>query len=373
MKIVKILILILLFFSTLNSFELKNNPVEEVKWGSGETLIGFLKEHELPLNLYYNLDGEDKKLMMQIQEGVTCYIAKDCCGNIYQAVIPLNEELEIHIFKDISNKYQLDIIPIKYTTKKVKKLITIDGTFSNSIVEATDNYPLAVKLHRIYKGIVNFKKLKKGDKVAVVYIDKSWMGKKFGTQKVLATYLEHRGKKIYRFLYDGRYYDEKATIKRKVSSFIVPCRYRRISDGFTEKRWHPILHRYRAHHGIDYANRVGTPIKATFDGIVTYVGRRGGYGKFIKIKHPNGYESVYGHLSRYKVKRGQRVKKGQLIALMGNTGLSTGPHLHFGIKLNGRWINPAKKIVIIKRSSSKLRRKIMVIVRKYKKELDSLK
>jgi len=370
---IKIIFFILLFISGLSSFELKNNPVEEVKWKSGETLLGFLQKYDLPQDLYYNLDGEDKKLMMQIREGATCYIAKDCCQNIYQAVIPLNEELEIHIYKDISNKYQLDIIPIKYSTKKMKKLITINDTFSKSILKATENYPLAINLQRIFKRVINFKKLKKGDQVGVVYIDKSWMGKKFGTQKVLAAYIKHRGKKIYRFLYKGRYYDEKATIRRKVSSFIVPCRYRRISDKFTKKRWHPILHRYRAHHGIDYANKRGTPIRATYDGVVTYVGRRGGYGKFIKIKHPNGYESVYGHLSRYKVKRGQRVKKGQVIAAMGSTGLSTGPHLHFGIKLNGRWINPANKIVIVKSSTNKLKRKILAVVRKYKKELDSLK
>ena len=373
LKIFKILFIILLVSSVVDSFELKNNPVEEVKWKSGETLLGFLEENDLPLNLYYDLSGEDKKVIMDIQEGANCYIARDCCGNIYQAVIPLNEELEVHIFKDISNKYQLDIIPIKYTTKKIKKLIEIDSIFSKSILDATSNYPLAMKLTRIFKGAVNFKKIKKGDKVGVIYIDKSWMGEKFGTQKVLATYYEHKGKRIYRFLYNGRYYDQKATIRKKVSTFIVPCRYRRISDKFTEKRWHPILKIYRPHHGIDYANRVGTPIYATYNGIVTYVGWRGGYGRFIKIKHPNGYESVYGHLSKYKVKKGQRVKRGQVIAAMGSSGLSTGPHLHFGIKLNGKWINPANKIVIVTQSKSKLRKKILRVVAKYQKELKSLK
>ena len=369
----RFIFILLLAISFLNSFELKNNPVDEVKWERGETLLGFLEQNGLPLNLYYDLDGEDKKVIMQIREGATCYIARDCCGNIYQAVIPLNEELEIHISKNISGKYQLDIIPIKYTTKRIKKLINIDSTFSNSIVKATSNYPLALKLQRIFKGAVNFKTLKKGDKVGVIYIDKSWMGKKFGTQKVLGAFVEHRGKRVYRFYYKGRYYDEKATIRRKTSTFIVPCRYRRISDRFTRKRWHPILKRYRPHHGIDYANRRGTPIKATYNGIVTYRGWRGGYGKFIKIKHPNGYESVYGHLSRYRVKKGQRVKRGQIIALMGSTGLSTGSHLHFGIKRNGRWINPANKIVIVKSNRSKLRKHILATIAPVKKELKKLK
>jgi murein DD-endopeptidase MepM/ murein hydrolase activator NlpD len=373
LKVFKSIFILLLAISYLNSFKLKNNPVKEFKWKSGETLLGFLEKQELPLKLYYDLDGEDKKVIMQIREGTTCYIAKDCYGNIYQAIIPLNEELEVHISKSISDKYQLDIIPIKYSTKKIKKLISITSTFSKSITDSTENYLLALKLQRIFKGTIKFKSLKKGDKVGVIYIDKSWMGKKFGTQKVIGAFLEHKGKRTYRFLYKGRYYDEKATIRRKVSTFIVPCRYRRISDKFTRKRWHPILKRYRPHHGIDYANRRGTPIKATYDGIVTYRGRRGGYGKFIKIRHPNGYESVYGHLSRYKVRKGQRVKRGQVIGLMGSTGLSTGSHLHFGIKLNGRWINPANKIVIVKRTTKKLRKHILATIAPIKKSLKELK
>ncbi len=373
MKIFQILFIIMIGIVSLNSFELKNNPVEFVKWKNGETLLNFLEENSLPLKLYYDLSEEDKKVITQIFEGANCYIAKDCCGEIYQAVIPLNEELEVHIYKSISGDYKLEIIPISYTTKKIKKVIKIKSVFSKDIVDATDNYKLALNLQRILKSKVNFSKLKKGDKLGVIYIDKSWMGKKFGTQKVLATFFEHKGKKVYQFLYKGRYYDQKARVRKQVSTFILPCRYRRISDKFTKKRWHPILHRYRPHNGIDYANRIGTPIHATYGGRVRYAGWVRGYGKYIEIKHPRGYTSVYGHLSKIKVKVGQKVKRGQLIGNMGSTGLSTGSHLHFGIKLNGVWINPANKIVIVKNNRSKLQRKILAAVKKYKQELDKLK
>jgi murein DD-endopeptidase MepM/ murein hydrolase activator NlpD len=198
------------------------------------------------------------------------------------------------------------------------------------------------------------------------------MGRIFGTQEIVAAFIKNGGKKKYQFLYDGNHYDEKARLKRRDSYFIVPCRYRRISSRFSKKRWHPIKKRYRPHHGIDYANRVGTPIKATYSGRVTFVGRKGGYGKTIIIKHPNGYQSLYAHLHRYRVKKNQRVKRGQFIALMGNTGLSTGPHLHFGVKYRGRWINPARKIVIVKKTSKKTKAKVLKVVNKYIPILDSL-
>jgi hypothetical protein len=102
------------------------------------------------------------------------------------------------------------------------------------------------------------------------------------------------------------------------------------------------LHRYRPHHGTDFGARRGTPLLAVNDGKVIFAGWMGGYGKVVKIKHAGGYISLYAHQSRIRVKRGQRVKKGQIIGYVGSTGRSTGPHLHFGLMKNGRWIDPMK-------------------------------
>ena len=372
MEKIKLFLFLVLFSVASYAFTLKTNKVEEKKWQESETLLKFLKENSLPLKLYYELDDEDKKIMHDINVGTTYYIAKDCSNQVYQAVIPLNEELEIHIYKDISNQYRLEIIPINYIQKTLKVKIKIDSSFLESVTKVTHNYPMALNLQKILKDKVNFKRLKKGDEVAIIYKEKTWMNKKFGTQRVLATYFKHKNKKIYKFFYKGKYYDKNAKVTVKRSSFITPCRYRRISSRFTRKRWHPILRRYRPHHGIDYANRVGTPIWATYNGVVRHAGWVRGYGRYIEIKHPNGYISVYGHLSRIKVKKGQRVKTHQTIGLMGNSGMSTGPHLHFGIKKNGRWINPANKIIITKYPNKKLRRKILVQIRKYKSILDKL-
>ncbi len=106
-------------------------------------------------------------------------------------------------------------------------------------------------------------------------------------------------------------------------------------------RFHPILKRKRMHHGLDFLANTGEKIYAPGDGIVSYVGTRGGYGKVVRINHGYGYETLYAHLSKYKVKKGQKVKRGDIIALSGNSGsLSTGPHLHYEVRHNGICLNP---------------------------------
>lgn len=138
---------------------------------------------------------------------------------------------------------------------------------------------------------------------------------------------------------DG-YFDQNGKSIR--SAFLkAPLQFKRISSFFTKKRYHPILKYYRAHEGIDYAAPLGTPVSAIGDGIVKKAQYSGGFGNLIIIKHTNGYESYYGHLSKYGrgIKRGARVKQGQLIAYVGSTGLSTGPHLDFRMKTPKGFIN----------------------------------
>ncbi len=139
--------------------------------------------------------------------------------------------------------------------------------------------------------------------------------------------------------YRGEYYDDTGTSLRK--SFLKsPLKVYRITSRFTERRYHPILKIYRPHHGVDYAAPRGTPVHALGDGVVTFAGWKGGYGKYIRIKHPNEFQTGYGHLSRIAVSAGQTVKQGQVIGYVGATGLATGPHLHFEMFKSGRFVNP---------------------------------
>ncbi len=121
---------------------------------------------------------------------------------------------------------------------------------------------------------------------------------------------------------------------------IDPIRGGIITDGFG-MRFHPILHMRLMHDGIDLVADVGTNVHATGDGVVTYVGPRGGYGNVVEIDHGFGYSTLYGHLEKALVREGQKVKRGQVIALSGDTGLSTGPHLHYEVIKNGIHVNPA--------------------------------
>lgn len=128
--------------------------------------------------------------------------------------------------------------------------------------------------------------------------------------------------------------------------FLYPLRYTRISSVFTTARFHPILKRHRPHNGVDFAAPRGTLVRAVADGTVTYAGREGGFGRLIRIDHADGYRTEYAHLDSLAtgIRRGQRVKRGQKIGRVGSTGLATGPHLHFGLIKNGRYVNPLKNL-----------------------------
>jgi murein DD-endopeptidase MepM/ murein hydrolase activator NlpD len=120
-----------------------------------------------------------------------------------------------------------------------------------------------------------------------------------------------------------------------------PLNYRRITSFFTRRRWHPILKIFRPHLGIDYAAPSGTPVDTIGDGTILFAGWEGGFGRFIKIRHPNGYTSTYGHLSKYAkgIRSGARVSRGQVVGYVGSSGLSTGPHLDFRLMQGNQFIN----------------------------------
>lgn len=151
---------------------------------------------------------------------------------------------------------------------------------------------------------------------------------------------------MYRFDTPGsqtRYYDASgASVERSLLS--TPMRFTRISSTFSSKRKHPILGYTKAHNGVDYAAPTGTPIWSVGRGRVTYAGWKGPNGKMIRIDHGNGITTAYAHLSKIMpgIKRGARVSPKQIIGKVGTTGRSTGPHLHFAMKRNGRFVNPLK-------------------------------
>lgn len=140
-------------------------------------------------------------------------------------------------------------------------------------------------------------------------------------------------------LFDGEYYDQDGKSLRK--AFLrAPLNFRRISSGFTHRRFHPILRYFRPHLGIDYAAPTGTPVVSIGDGTVIYRGWKSGFGNFVQVRHNSTYVSCYGHFSRFaKIRVGQHVKQGQVVGYVGSTGHATGPHLDFRMVKNGSYVN----------------------------------
>lgn len=225
----------------------------------------------------------------------------------------------------------------------------IEDNLYNSSIRQGISPSVVLDLSDIFASDIDFNTdLRRGDRF-VVYLERyARSGKYLGKPKVLAARMVVRGKKYEAFYFEskkghGSYYDTDGNSMERL--FLkAPLQYRRISSYFTERRFHPILKIYRPHHGIDYAAPTGTPISALGDGVVEFVGWRGGFGRFIVIRHNKIYKTSYGHLSRFArgLRVGKRVKKGQVIGYVGASGLATGPHLDFRFYKNGKPINYLK-------------------------------
>ena len=137
------------------------------------------------------------------------------------------------------------------------------------------------------------------------------------------------------------YYDSNG-VSRESPFLRSPLAFSRVTSNFNPKRFHPISKKVRPHNGTDFGAKTGTPVRSVSDGVVTYAGRNGGHGNFVKVKHMSPYETSYSHLSKISVKKGQRVKKGQVIGKVGTTGASTGPHLHYQVWKNKRFVDAMK-------------------------------
>lgn len=342
----------LLLAVNLFAVEPIKSTVQELSWPSGDTFLTFLEKNSIPLKLYYDLDSEDKEFVSEIKAGIAYQILRDEKGAIKQVLIPINEELQAQIYKDEDDKFKFQLSSISYQTYKRVLSMPVSANPSQDILEATGSAGLAHGFYMAMKGEVGekeFRKLKKGDRIAMGYTQKFRLGRTFGMPEIHWAMIEIGGKRYTVYKYENKYYDKSG---KKNDKFLLtrPISNARITSPFTPKRYHPILKRYKAHLGVDYGAAKGTPIKAAGEGTVKFVGTKGGYGKVVIIRHAGGYETLYAHTNGFAkgIKSGVKVKQGQLIAYVGNTGVSTGAHLHFGVYKNGTAINPETEIKVAK-------------------------
>jgi len=340
----KIILTIIILFNFLYSAQ-----VEELSWPRGESFLTFLDKYKVPQKLYFDLEKEDKELCSEIEADRRFYLYTEDDGSLNQVLIPVSDDIQLHVYKDSNNEYKFQTLPINYTEYTETVAIKITESVSHDIQTATGDVTLSSVLKSLFQDpSVNFRKMKKGDFIALKYTQKSYLGRPLGMPDLTAAMVQIAGKPFYRFKNDkdDKYYDEKGVGFTKSYFFQMPVTFQRISSVFTKKRWHPVLKRFRAHLGTDFAAPTGRNIYAAADGRVEFMGVKGGYGNVIIINHGNGYKTLYAHQKGFAkgIRQGRSIKKGTHIGYVGSTGLSSGPHLHLGLYKNGTAIDPMSVI-----------------------------
>lgn len=331
--------------------------VRELSWGGGETLLSFFEKNNIPSDLYYKLDREDKELASEITAEVKYWTLRDDSNNILQALIPISDDLQIHISRLPNSRYELKFEPIEYEIEDKILSIELEGAPYNDIKKASGSTSLAQAIILAFKGTVDFKRIQKGDRLVIIYTQKRRMGKLFGVSQIKAAMIKKKNATIHAYRFKDAYYDANG---REMERYflIQPMKNARISSHFSKARFHPILRRYRAHLGTDYAAPKGTNVHAAGDGTVIFAGVKGGYGNTLIVKHSGDFTTLYAHLSGFAkgMKQGTKVKQGQHIAYVGNTGMSTGPHLHFGV-YRGKEAIDSQRVLSVVKSDTAIREK----------------
>ncbi len=219
----------------------------------------------------------------------------------------------------------------------------LEKTLIDDIIRAGGRQMVAYEMSNVLQWDLDFNRdLRTGDRFRVLYEEVYLDGEFAGLGEILALVYENRGRRFeaYRFGERG-YYDADGRPLQKM--FLrSPLPFTRVTSRFSHRRFHPVLKVHRPHYGVDYGAPRGTSVRVTANGVVTFAGVSGGAGKMVKVRHPNGYQTSYLHLSRFAqgIRRGKAVMQSDVIGYVGSTGLSTGPHLDYRVQKNGRWLDP---------------------------------
>jgi murein DD-endopeptidase MepM/ murein hydrolase activator NlpD len=256
------------------------------------------------------------------------------------------DELRTLRVRRVAGALQADILTRSYDVRVAR----VDGVVSSSLFAAIEKAgeldQLALDLADVFAWDVDFNtEIQRGDTFRVSVEKLTLDGRLVRYGRILAAELRNGSRTLQALLFEGArgsgYYAPDGTPLRK--AFLrSPLRFTRISSGYSSARFHPILLRNTAHLGIDYAAPLGTPVNASANGVVALAGAADGMGRTVRLRHANGFETLYGHLQAILVRPGQRVEQGTPIGTVGATGLATGPHLHYAMFRNGSYANPLR-------------------------------
>ncbi len=273
-------------------------------------------------------------------------ITLDRDGKFLRATLEMDPANVFHaVLKNNAVQVKKEDVVLDYQVETIT--FPIYGSLVESVLRAGEGRDFARELAKAFIYDIDFQyEARKGDRCTVVFERRYNDDRPAGYGDI--HYAVYQGAKTgtkTAVFFHQKYYDANGLLLKK-SLLRSPLRALRVTSGYGW-RFHPVLHEVRHHSGVDYAARQGTPAFAVARGIVTSAGwNGGGYGNYVCVKHSNGAESRYGHLSRILVKKGARVEQGQRIGLVGKTGRATGPHLHFELLIAGKHIDPRKKVKI---------------------------
>jgi murein DD-endopeptidase MepM/ murein hydrolase activator NlpD len=357
----------------------KNQPMEDVKvpdtvvekpiikptltFGIPSDSFNIIKNHIRPNRFLSGILGEYSVSLQEIDQVIKnsskVFDVRDIrAGHAYTILSDKDSAARVRyfiyehdpsVFYIFSFNDSLNITLYKHETKSVIKFSSgiIETSLWDAMITKSINPELAVKLSDIFAWTVDFFDLQKGDRFKVIYEERFIEDKSMGIGKIYGAEFDYSGSPIFAIPMiqsdKESYYDADGNGLRK--AFLkAPLRYSRISSGFSSGRMHPILRIVRPHFGVDYAAPAGTPVNSIGDGKIISVGIENESGGIVRIMHNSVYSTAYLHLDSFEkgIVAGAYVKQGDIIGYVGNSGLSTGPHLDFRFYMNGYAVDPLK-------------------------------
>jgi murein DD-endopeptidase MepM/ murein hydrolase activator NlpD len=316
----------------------------------GDTISSLLGEWLTPqeIDLLDRLSRETFSLR-KIRHGRP-YLIRTLGGRFHSFEYEIDCEERL-VIRTEGDSFSLAREPIVYEIRTFMVCGTIRSSLFETAQEIGEIPLLALKLVDIFGWEVDFVYDVRGGDTFKAIVEKRYRDGEFaGYGRIPAAEFVNQGKTYQGFLFENRdgkpeYYDAKGRSLRR-TLLKTPIDYARISSGFSYNRFHPIKKEWCPHPAIDYAAPVGTPVRTVGDGVVLEAGLKNASGKYIKIRHNSVYQTYYLHLSRFAkgIRKGKKVHERQVIGYVGNTGMSTGPHLDFRMKKNGKYVNPRRVI-----------------------------
>lgn len=313
-----------------------------------ESVLDRLNIHNADAITYLRHAPDAKTLSTDLGPGRTLLSKTTQQGDLIELQFHLSAMKSLVVRKTAGHGYTAETLPMVVEKRVLVKTAEIESSLFASTDAAGIPDQIATKIADIFSSEIDFNlDLRKGDHFTVIYEAAFNNGELVKAGRVLAAEFVNKGRALRGIAFGGNgseNYYSPAGVNLQKAFLRSPLEFSRISSGFSLARLHPVLQTLRAHKGVDYAAPIGTRVKAVADATVSFVGSQGGYGNVVVLQHNNGISTAYGHLSKFApgIKRGQPVHQGDIVGLVGRTGMATGPHLHYEFRIHGEHRDPLK-------------------------------